>query len=112
MHDYYARCGARRWLGGIRRPTHILSTRDDPFFTEEILPGADELAPGTTLELAEHGGHVGLLGGGPGLAPRRWLDARVGEIVARLHALAEPGPEPAAGARPGTASGPLPASGA
>ena len=85
VHDYYARCGARRYLRGIRRPTRLLCARDDPFFTEEILPAADELAPGTTLELAAHGGHVGFLAPGRALAPRRWLDAHVADVVTALH---------------------------
>ena len=84
VDDYYARCSARAHLGTIRRPTHILAARDDPFFTEAILPGADELAPHTTLELADRGGHVGFLAAGKGPRPRRWLDAR---IVAVLDAL-------------------------
>ena len=85
VEDYYARCGARRFLGGIRRPTHILVARDDPFFTEAILPERHELAPGTLLELAEHGGHVGFLAGGRGWPPRRWLDERVADVLAGLH---------------------------
>ena len=86
VDDYYARCGARRFLGGIRRPTHILVARDDPFFTEAILPEAHELASETTLEIAEHGGHVGFLGTGKRGRPYRWLDDRVGDVLEALHA--------------------------
>jgi len=85
VDDYYERCSARGWLGTIRRPTHILCARDDPFFTEEILPGADELAAATTLELARHGGHVGFLAGGRAGRPYRWLDEHVAQVIARFH---------------------------
>jgi len=77
VHDYYERCSARRWLGGIRRPVHILSAVDDPFFSEAILPEPDELAPGTVHEVSVHGGHVGFLDGWR----HRWLDGRIAELV-------------------------------
>lgn len=89
VDDYYARCSARPYLGAIRRPTRILCAADDPFFTPAILPGDDELAPGTVLEVSTHGGHVGFLGRpgdgdgpGHGALGRRWLDRRVGEVCA------------------------------
>ena len=91
VHHYYTECSARQWLGGIKRPTHILASEDDPFFTPAILPAASELAPGTTLEVSAHGGHVGFIGArGSGAhrgAPqnsRRWLDQRVAKIVSNL----------------------------
>ncbi len=92
VHDYYEQCSARRWLSDIRRPTHILSALDDPFFTPEILPLADEMAAGTSLEVARHGGHVGFIGArGEGDLPsdtdsgsRRWLDQRVVTIIEQL----------------------------
>jgi len=83
VDDYYARCSARRWLGGIRRPTHILSAADDPFFSEAILPRDSELAPATVHEVSRHGGHVGFLGG-PVWRPHRWLDARVAQVCGSL----------------------------
>ena len=89
VDDYYARCSARRYLPAIRRPVRILCAADDPFFTPAILPEPDELAPGTVLEVAGHGGHVGFVGGrgdgdgpGGGALGRRWLDRRVGEVCA------------------------------
>ena len=86
VDDYYARCSARPWLGRIRRPVHVLCARDDPFFGPTVLPGADELAPGTVLETSERGGHVGFLAGGRGARPRRWLDGRVAEVLLALRA--------------------------
>ena len=82
VHDYYQRCSARRWLGGIRRPVHILSAADDPFFSPAILPEERELAAGTRHEVSVHGGHVGFLSGWR----TRWLDARVAGLAADLAA--------------------------
>lgn len=91
VHHYYAECSARKWLGGILRPTHILCAADDPFFTPAILPEESELAAGTTLEVAQHGGHVGFLGArgsgahrGASSESRRWLDQRVAMLATKL----------------------------
>ena len=93
VDDYYARASSRPALPGIRVPTHVLSAEDDPFFTPAILPDEAELAPGTTLEVAECGGHVGFVGArgagdgpGGGALGRRWLDRRVGDVLAGLAA--------------------------
>ena len=72
VHDYYTRCSARQFLPFISTPTYILSARDDPFFTPAILPQEHELSLSTTMEISEHGGHVGFL-----LNGKRWLDERV-----------------------------------
>ena len=89
VDDYYARASSRPALPGVAVPTRVLCAEDDPFFTPAILPEADELAPETVLELARHGGHVGFVGGrgagdgpGGGALGRRWLDRRVGEVLA------------------------------
>jgi predicted alpha/beta-fold hydrolase len=72
VNDYYNRCSARQFLPCITTPTHILSARDDPFFTPAILPDEHELSSSTVLEIADHGGHVGFLKNG-----KRWLDEHV-----------------------------------
>lgn len=72
VNDYYDRCSARQFLPTITTPTYILSARDDPFFTPAILPEEHELSDSTTLEIADHGGHVGFLQNG-----KRWLDEHV-----------------------------------
>jgi len=76
VHDYYQRCSARQYLSAIMTPTHILSARDDPFFTTAILPAANELSAACTLEVSDFGGHVGFLQNG-----KRWLDEHVAHIL-------------------------------
>jgi len=95
VDDYYQRCSARRYLGDIVAPTHILCARDDPFFTPQVLPEAPELGADTTLEIAARGGHVGFLGAGRGSDgdaqvntawAARWLDSHLAETLVDLAA--------------------------
>ena len=75
VHDYYRRSSSRGFLRDIRRPTLILHARDDPFMFPDSVPSETELAAAVTLELSNHGGHVGFVGGT--LAPRYWLEQRI-----------------------------------
>lgn len=77
VDDYYARASCRRYLSSIRRPTLILHSRDDPFMYPSTVPSEGELSQDITLELSEHGGHVGFVeqpfaGRGPW-----WLERRI-----------------------------------
>jgi len=83
VNDYYTRCSARQFLPGIKVPTHILSARDDPFFTPRIFPELAELAADTVLEVADNGGHVGFLGRQKGhpTGNHRWLDQHVANVL-------------------------------
>ncbi len=75
--DYYARCSSRQFLKHIEIPTLLIQARDDPFLWPTALPTRAELSPAVTLELTEHGGHVGFIEGRlPGRA-RYWLDRRI-----------------------------------
>ncbi|MEN8720313.1 MAG: hydrolase [Oceanococcaceae bacterium] len=75
--DYYARCACGPYLAGIRRPTLIVHSRDDPFMTPEMIPSASHLAPQVRLEVSERGGHVGFVAAGPGGRPVMWLEQRL-----------------------------------
>jgi predicted alpha/beta-fold hydrolase len=77
VHHYFDECSARRWLGRIAVTTHILHSRDDPFYTPAVLPTADELPPHVNLELSEAGGHVGFVQTGG----RPWLDERIPALL-------------------------------
>jgi predicted alpha/beta-fold hydrolase len=77
--DYYQRAACAQFLRGIARPTLIVHAKDDPFMVPHIVPDAAQLSPCVTLELCEHGGHVGFVGVGRKLAPQYWLEARIAE---------------------------------
>ncbi len=84
VDDYYKRCSARQFLKAIQVPTHILCAEDDPFFTKDVLPTQEELAPDTTLEISARGGHVGFLG--HDAANRRWLDNHIAKLILQFKA--------------------------
>ncbi len=80
--DYYRRSSSRPWLHHIRAPTLLLHAEDDPMVDASSIPSADELAPGTVLELSQHGGHVGFVAGSTPLRPEYWLEKRIPEYLA------------------------------
>jgi predicted alpha/beta-fold hydrolase len=79
--DYYAQSSCTQFLGRIAVPTLILHAEDDPFMTPEAVPSEADLSASVTLELSEHGGHVGFVSGpSPGLC-RYWLDGRITQAL-------------------------------
>jgi predicted alpha/beta-fold hydrolase len=65
-HDYYSRSSSRRFLDGIRRPTLLLSSFDDPFLPAEVLRDVAIVARKNahlTVEFSNDGGHVGFVSG-------------------------------------------------
>ena len=83
--DYYARCSSRFVLKGIRVPTLILHSADDPFMTPSAVPRAEELSAAVRFELSPHGGHVGFVNGSL-LKPNMWLPERIGRhLQEHLH---------------------------
>ena len=74
--DYYARVACGQYLHAIRRPALIVHALDDPFMVPGIVPKATALAPSVTLELSEHGGHVGFLSQDRRGRPDYWLERR------------------------------------
>lgn len=72
---YFEASSGKPFLQRIRVPTLVILSRDDPFYTADVLPTDAELSEHVTLELADHGGHVGFVG--PGGKP--WLDLRIPE---------------------------------
>jgi predicted alpha/beta-fold hydrolase len=74
--DYYEKCSGFHFLSAIHCPTLILHAIDDPFMNHLVIPEAQDLARNVTIELSEHGGHVGFLQGTP-WKPRIWLHQRV-----------------------------------
>ena len=77
--DYYRRTSCRQFLPAVTVPLHIVCARDDPFFTEAVLPEASELANQTRLEISDFGGHIGFL---ESLSQQgRWLDRHIATLV-------------------------------
>jgi len=75
--DYYDRCSSVHFLKGIDTPTLIINALDDPFMTPHVIPTADRLSGSVTLEVAENGGHVGFIEGGPPWRPSFYLPNRI-----------------------------------
>lgn len=76
--DYYRRASTLDDLIRIKTPTHVLWSRDDPFFTEACIPSNHQLAEAVDFELTEHGGHVAFISGRVPFLGRNWLCERVG----------------------------------
>ena len=74
--DYYTKCSSRQFLKYIVTPTLIIHSKDDPFMSPAIIPSKAELSSSITLELTEHGGHVGFIGGSF-FHPEYWLEKRI-----------------------------------
>lgn len=82
-HDYYSRSSSLRYLECIRRPTLLLSARDDPFLPEAVLDEVGEIVqrnPFLKAEFHRHGGHVGFVGGTP-WRPQYYIEQRVGSFL-------------------------------
>lgn len=78
--DYYACSSSIRFLDGIRVPTFLLSSRDDPFHPREVLEDVTRIArgnPALRLEFVDRGGHVGFLEGVHPWRPSWYAERRV-----------------------------------
>lgn len=85
--DYYSRSSSIGFLSRIRRPTLLLSARNDPFLPREVLDHVAVVASGNDClhpEFHELGGHVGFVSGLNPLRPRYYAEWRVVEFLGRL----------------------------
>ena len=90
-HDYYTRSSSLQFLGAIRRPTLLLSARDDPFLPSAVLDEVAQVARKNsclTIEFTEGGGHVGFVHGLP-WRPLYYAEQRVGEFLSSHFALSQ-----------------------
>ncbi len=76
VDDYYTRSSSKQFLKYIHIPTLVIQAKDDPFLPASALPDDTDLSPSVTLELAQHGGHVGFVSGNNPLHPEHWLEQR------------------------------------
>ncbi len=86
---YYAEASSGPRLHAIRRPTLLLSAKDDPMIPASTHPRDVSSNPHLHLVVTEHGGHVGYVSGGP-LAPRFWGESQMLAFLASRNASARP----------------------
>ncbi len=109
--DYYDRADVRRHLAGIRVPTLLVQSRDDPFLPEGAIPEAAAAAnPCITAAFTDRGGHLGFVEGALPWRRRFWAERTAAGFLAwrlgpvrPLEAVgsSNPGPEPNAAATVG-----------
>ncbi len=80
-NDYYRQSSSRQRLHNITVDTLLLQAQDDPFMTEAVIPTEAELSSAVTLELCDHGGHVGFVYGRWPWQARYWLEERIPEFL-------------------------------
>ncbi|RMF67644.1 MAG: hypothetical protein D6743_04565, partial [Calditrichaeota bacterium] len=75
--DYYTRCSAKQFLTGIRTPTVLLASDDDPFVPAETFAGVTG-HEFLRVEITRSGGHMGFVSARPTpLGDHRWMDYAV-----------------------------------
>ena len=80
--EYYAASSSMHFVGGIRVPTLVLHSLDDPFLPPEAVPrSAMEANDALVPVLTTRGGHVGFLEGAP-WRPRLWGDEEGARFLA------------------------------
>ncbi|MCP5347607.1 MAG: alpha/beta fold hydrolase [Gammaproteobacteria bacterium] len=76
--DYYAQCSSMQFLHGIRVPTLLLQSRDDPIIPPAALPGDRHLSDNLMTEFSDYGGHVGFAAA----TDRLWMENRIAGFIA------------------------------
>ncbi|MEO7455956.1 MAG: hydrolase [Gemmatimonadaceae bacterium] len=82
--DYYTRSSSLQYIGGVHRPTLLLSSYDDPFLPPEVLYAVSVVArnnPDIAVEFWKYGGHVGFVSGHIPFAPAYYAEQRVVEFL-------------------------------
>ena len=84
--DYWRRASCLPVLAQVRLPILLINALDDPFLAPSCFPV--DLArshPRLTLEMPEHGGHVGFVSADPA---RYWSETRVVDFVSEISGVA------------------------
>lgn len=80
--DYYKKASTLSDLRTIAPRTHVICSKDDPFFTERCLPVDDsQLSAQVTFEVVSGAGHVGFIEGAVPFFGRDWLRRRLVQLV-------------------------------
>ena len=83
-HDYYARSSSMQFLRSIRRPTLLLSARDDPFLPSKVLDDVVIVTQDSSYVVCEfhrRGGHVGFVSGTVPWRPHFYAEERVASYL-------------------------------
>ena len=75
--DYYSKSSSKQFLKHVTTLTLILHSKNDPFMSQKAIPKEEELSDSITLELTEHGGHVGFIYGQSPFDARYWIEKRM-----------------------------------
>ena len=81
--DYYSRSSSGQFLDGIRVPTLLLHSADDPFVPPDSIPHEvirDNAA--LTAVFTSHGGHIGFVAGANPLRPLLWAENEASRFLA------------------------------
>lgn len=88
--DYWERSSCAPFLMRIRQPVLLVNAADDPFLTGNCYPLlAARLNPRLTLEIPEHGGHVGFVAADA--SGTYWSERRAVQFLRELFPAAENG---------------------
>ena len=77
VEEYYKKTSCLDILPEINTNTLIIHALDDPFLPSEAVPSKDKLSDSTTLEISDHGGHVGFVGTSKSGCLHYWLEDRI-----------------------------------
>lgn len=82
-NDYYSRSSSGGFLKGIRTPTFLIHSRDDPFLPESALPTTEvEDNPFISMKLTARGGHVGFVEGSIPSRAHFWAEDEAARFLA------------------------------
>ncbi|WP_257448369.1 YheT family hydrolase [Archangium lipolyticum] len=87
---YYAEASSGPRLHAIRRPTLLLSAKDDPMIPAATHPRDVSANPHLHLVVTEHGGHVGFVASNA-FSPSFWGEAQMLAFLSSRNAGARPG---------------------
>lgn len=86
-YDYYTKVSCGQYLGGVRRPTMLLSASDDPFNPGATQPyGVAESSPWLFPQFMDHGGHVGFIRKEGAFGLGYWAEEQIARFFEALHA--------------------------
>ncbi len=79
--EYYAQSSCLQFLPNIQIPTLIINAQDDPLIPKEVIPSQKQLNQHITLDIQQHGGHVGFISCRAMGKPSYWLEERIAHYL-------------------------------